>query len=874
MASQSQSQSPTQAQAQAQPESSPPQFKLGEQGDLPPRSTRSCTECSRRKTKCDHAIPCGACIKRGQAHACVAPTKRKRGLDPLRALDSARQAALSEVEILRNTLDSLRARLPNLEQFISSTSFVNGATGTGNGPGSLPKEENDDDDESGYPDLDESPGVGSDIPTRGGKDTVKRSREEESRRESLKKTKLKRSSDDSSEQGGPLVDMDVDDPIRRSKREGTDPDEGAAVEAAVDLEFMTLGRSRTFPTSNDRSVGGSSLTSDDPHPSILATCPPPPSPVAEYPNGMALALAAPSDDQADLIMRQAIDYFGWHHRTVHAPTFYAQVASFRAVAGRDFDRASVAWLSLYFAVLSVGTKLLGKKEMDRLNWTEEQTAIMGSRWFDCCISCLYRYNFLENHDLYCLQAISILTLSGRDAGSPSLIANLLSSGLSISQDLGLHRMPSDATFVSTVLSTLPPSRRPRALIEREMQKRVVYSFALTDWFSIPFRSSWVLGKVHITTPLPLNASDEDLSRGEVINRPDSEFTVVSWLLKYIDIGQQMQEAFEQSSTTSEAAYEAFRKVDASIAAIIETPPVWLSDKSSISDKTYFDYMRSTFLISVHHKLMSINRPFLYKPHRGSILEYSRRRVMSSARAILREAAEAPEGRIWTFFYHISAATFIVMLELFSRSRVEGAGAEADAMRKEIRNALPSLERVRIASTIAFKGLALVQPLLAQEQKQKEELARAAEQKRRRTASNSTLPDMSQLPATYGPPSTGGYLQSDPSTIGSTSIGFSPFGPLSNPSTGSSSPQLAPPAPTPFDYLGNGTFSTGLMNGAQNSAFPEQMSPTALPNWFYELGVENSENWLHHQLSGPGGMVPGGDIFDGWGILPESGNNGV
>ena len=44
------------------------------------------------------------------------------------------------------------------------------------------------------------------------------------------------------------------------------------------------------------------------------------------------------------------------------------------------------------------------------------------------------------------------------------------------------------------------------------------------------------------------------------------------------------------------------------------------------------------------------------------------------------------------------------------------------MRGEIRDALPTLERLRIASPISVRGLALVQPLLAQEQKLKEDAA--------------------------------------------------------------------------------------------------------------------------------------------------------
>lgn len=92
--------------------------------------------------------------------------------------------------------------------------------------------------------------------------------------------------------------------------------------------------------------------------------------------------------------------------------------------------------------------------------------------------------------------------------SPSLIANLLSSGLSIAQDLGLHRMLSDAEFHAASLAGKPPNVRAKALIDREVRKRVLWSLAHTDWFSIPFRRNWVLSKAQITTPLPLNIHDE------------------------------------------------------------------------------------------------------------------------------------------------------------------------------------------------------------------------------------------------------------------------------------------------------------------------------------------------------------------------------
>ncbi|KAK4701759.1 hypothetical protein P7C70_g4471, partial [Phenoliferia sp. Uapishka_3] len=832
-------------------------------GGLPSRSSRACFACSRRKTKCDHSIPCSACVKRGQAHACTAPEKRKRGIDPLQELDERRTAALSEIELFRNTLDTLRARLPNLEHFIANSSAPTGEQGEFEDVARM----------FGNPDQKGFGNAGSsDVRER--EDGGRSARGDAEGERERKRLKL-----------GMGGEYD-----RERSSTGTDLDESEAVEAAVDLEFMTLGRSRTFPTSNDRSPGISSPDDSLISESQASILTPPTfnvSPIKKYPDGNSLLHAAPTLAQEDVILRQGIDFFGWHHRVFHAPTFYAQVSAFWELGEERFDVCSPAWLALYFAMLSVGTKLLGPQEQDRLDWDEEETAELGGRWFECCIACLYRQNFLENHDIHSLQAIALLTLTGRDAGSPSLIANLLSSGLSIAQDLGLHRMPSDASFAATALDGKSAAVRSKALIDREIRKRIIWALAHSDWFAIPFRRSWVLGKVHILTPLPLNIHDEDLSRGEMISRPASEFTCASWLLQYIEIGHQMQDAFEQSQTTGDPAYQAFLKIDAHIGGIITNPPAWLSPTSAIAKRPYFEYMRSTFLISVHHKLLSIHRPYMHKPYKGmrmeelvaehvltsvnvsslgAVAEYSRRRVVTAARAILREAANARDGRIWTFLvstllrsnlnhpeniscqYHISAAAFIIMLELFARAK-HGSVDEWEAMRQEIRSALPILERLTVASPISVRGLALVQPLLAQEQRLKEEGVRPSprsepELNRGRSSSGKSVETPQETSfATHEqhpPPPRQSYPLHHPAYLN---------GDVSTPSPYDSFHLPPPIAPGAFDYHGSAT--TGVY-------------ASALPNWFYDLGTEHSEEWLHSQLSGAG--LASGDGFDGWGNM--------
>mgnify|MGYP007026579257 CR=1 FL=1 len=129
-------------------------------------------------------------------------------------------------------------------------------------------------------------------------------------------------------------------------------------------------------------------------------------------------------------------------------------------------------------------------------------------------------------------------------------------------------------------------------------------------------------------------------------------------------------------------------------------------------------MRSTFLISLQHKILSIHRPFLAKPSRANSYSFSRRRVTEAARAILREAPRAVGIRLWTVLYHVAVASFSLTLELYEQ--LKQPSPDNDDIRREIHQALPTLEALKQASAIAERGLGLVLPLLADEQRMRAE----------------------------------------------------------------------------------------------------------------------------------------------------------
>ncbi|KPV71969.1 uncharacterized protein RHOBADRAFT_56112 [Rhodotorula graminis WP1] len=798
------------------------------------------SECSRRKTACDRNLPCGACVKRGAASACVAaPTKRKKpSVDPARDLSARQQGALEELRLFRSTLESLKARLPALEYYVahSSSSAAH------------------DEDAAEMDAIVKSFG-----------DPV---------------TEISGARDDPS--GSSLfpaastsTSAPTSEPPKKRQRVSAvkqDPDESeAAVQAAIDLEFHSLGRPRVWHESNARPPDAAGDGDDDDglaSPSIRrAVLPPEPqpeSPVELYPDAQALFDAAPTPDQEDVIFSQGLQVYGFHHAVVHAPTFYAQLAAFRDLGESRFESGSLAWMSMYFALAAVSTKLVEVEQQEDLGWTEAETSAAASRFFLCSVACLYRHNFLQHQDLSCLQAIALLVLSGRDAGSATLIASLLSAGLSLAQDMGLHRLATDEQW-DAALKGRPTRVRAQALVDREVKKRVVWALVHSEWFAIPFKGYSLLTRLQVATPLPLNATDEDLSKGQLVDRPRDEYTGASWLLLYIEIGSAMSSAFEHavSDKSASQAYQSFLLADKQLEALLGNLPRWLkADASGEGLPGRVEMMRSTFLISLQHKILSIHRPFLAKPSRANSYSFSRRRVTEAARAILREAPRAVGIRLWTVIYHISVASFSLTLELYEQ--LKQASPDNDDIRREIHQALPTLEALKQASAIAERGLGLVLPLLADEQRMRAEGGVLRKDKRKSKKNSAAVPGAPTAAAlgSFSPAAASTaspVLPAHAALPSATSPFANPFVPgPGGLAAGAGVPFPAPGPPPPgYDPTAPGSTSAAAPTGY---GYP--------PPWLY------GEQYLYSHLSsldgaaapeGPTAPAPGAGMFSGPGF---------
>ncbi|KAI0780520.1 hypothetical protein BD413DRAFT_618715 [Trametes elegans] len=84
------------------PDDSDPETSQGRQKQKRRRQALSCTECKRRKIKCDRANPCGPCVRRGEQAKC-----QWHVIEPM------------EKYVTRSEFDELKARLLDLEHTVT-----------------------------------------------------------------------------------------------------------------------------------------------------------------------------------------------------------------------------------------------------------------------------------------------------------------------------------------------------------------------------------------------------------------------------------------------------------------------------------------------------------------------------------------------------------------------------------------------------------------------------------------------------------------------------------------------------------------------------------------------------------------------------------
>ncbi|KAM0753038.1 hypothetical protein T439DRAFT_323651 [Meredithblackwellia eburnea MCA 4105] len=708
---------PSVSSAEAGPSSAPATTKTGAKKTQ--RPSWSCTECTRRKIKCDKLVPCGACTKRGKASSCrLAAPDPQLPLDPSTSAntrrDGLRLASGPEFDAIRQSVSQLRQRLYHLETVVGQFVPYDDAVGPDGGPM--------------YAYTTNGNGVASST-TSGGASGSATGRflklEDEGDGEALSR----RNSTNEMLMFTPSVE--------RIREEGTVGESDGEVEAAVTLEFLALGRDRKqdhFSRSALRRPEEEDEASTSPSgpkwpmaPSALfpsaanALSMDPSHTISPYSVRDMLVDVLPDRQQSDAIVRYSLERVGWQHGAVHGVSFKAECDEFFSWGERRGQLVNQAWLALYYAILCVGTKHMSPQDRLDCGLLSEDAASLPKTFFDASVDALHRGNFLAKHSIYSVQAIVILVVTCQDVGGSDLIATLLACGVRIAQHLNIHRFSSDAEWETRRRkSGVDPYSLEgiKGLIDREVRKRLWYALTAEDWVSIPYRRSYAIFPSHFSTPLPTNCHDEDLATGNLVSRPLEEPTVATKLIISIRVASCIRRFFEDVNSLGGLSYDLCLQIDREIREIIRACPSYLHADTDLTHMPQFvASFRDYWIMSVSHKLLVIHRTFLGRSFRDPRFSYSRKAAIEAARGIIQRflmGSRLPQ-HVWTAIYHAISASTILILDVFQSSSSDPSDDIANK-RHEVTAALEELRRLEHSSPIAARGAQLLGTLLAEEAK--------------------------------------------------------------------------------------------------------------------------------------------------------------
>ncbi|SGY34683.1 BQ5605_C002g01667 [Microbotryum silenes-dioicae] len=681
------------------------------------RQTTTCSECSRRKTRCDKKSPCSPCVKRGKAHICRIPghlqsaQTAQAAASPAESniydLDLLAFTAFREVEQVRTTIDGLKNRVACLETLLLQAF---GKLKDARKDGTLRDDLDIGPLTSGFREGEDELRVDSTSSTSKRAPWHGFAPQHEPARPNGKKEfhgvppKPSTSSPQESELREREEDEDEDEP-------GEDLSElrEEEVAASLSLEFMVSAiTAKGIGPEPGTSKPNGPLTGFDP------TCLPR-NPIDVFPTIRSLTGVIPPGNDTMAILRHSLEWMGWYHGVVFVPGFMNEVTQFWEAGDQRVEVTHPAWLALFFAQLRCGVRhmtgeLLSTLGTDGLSETDakqlSETLLVAS------LAALYHSNFIEVPHLYAVQTIALLVITCQDGGSTALFPTLLNVGIATAQGLGLHRLPSRVAWEANH-SALQPADRAKRLVEYETNKRIWWALASQDWFNISYRRTTTAQPSQMTTPLPLNVRDQDLSSGNLIERPVDEFTPASNGLVFVRLAILIQAIFARIDDSAKMSYDYVLELDRDMQSIIDHPPAWVHND-------ILPWARNAFFIGSTQNSgqpPALHRPFLHRAVRERRFEKSRIRALETSRAILRESLNCGDTRLWTLPYHIGSAASFVCLDLFQRGSDKATLAEE---RREVRQALEVLRGMRSLSATASRAVDLVEDLLTEESRLQDE----------------------------------------------------------------------------------------------------------------------------------------------------------
>lgn len=439
---------------------------------------------------------------------------------------------------------------------------------------------------------------------------------------------------------------------------------------------------------------------------------------------IALTKLLPSRQRGELLVKAYLEKVDWLHRCMHVPTFLRQCNDLHSLPPeRVTQEIALPFLALYFTVCTLGLQFMDASEISK-HFTLEEAHTLPDTWYHSARSALWAADFLDNHTMESLQCILLLGvfLNNRDRADAAWA--LLGAAIKMAQGLGLSRLGAEQQSVDG--KPLPMwIGRWESLIQREVGRRIWWNLVFLDWSLAPsYNFSCSIQPDQIKTALPANIEDEDIIDGQPLKpQPLSVRTGMSFQLARLRFAEISQRQIWQANNNNHPPYSFVLSVDGELRkAMMELPSFFQPDQTtkvppSNEPKALVRYYEKTILnLAIHSRMLRLHRPWLSRGYKDERFAYSKEQCIRAARASLRMMSDGTASYLekwWLPLFYVSVSGLVVIIDLLRTSRKDMFSSETQEKINEVKNALDQMRKIADVSHPSRAAVRVMELLLAE-----------------------------------------------------------------------------------------------------------------------------------------------------------------
>ncbi|GAA5857617.1 hypothetical protein JCM8547_004298 [Rhodosporidiobolus lusitaniae] len=666
------------------------------------RLVLSCTECKRRKVKCDRKIPCSACILRGQPDGCV--------WDKEGAINPENQPFA-----LASQYTDVCARLSAIEAYLET----------------LP-----DDLRAAAPQPPRAPPVEDRLP-----------RAPPSRDEPRVEVDHQRLGI-TSEMENAARELENTTFINLNETT-TDSPSSDFIPTPASYNAPSTARRFPEPTSAATSILAGPRVFSGPTSAVslgLDFCLSQEEMDQQYRHALnRVCTLLPSEEISRFLVDKYVEEVAWFISILHLPAFLAEHDRFMRMLqeGRQ-DEVDPAWLAIYFMVLALGLDSLASlSPSHNLPYTNHTERCRD--WYAAALRLLQLSDPTRRPQFRIVQLTllfgqwSFASAIGDDRGA---FLSLLAAGVRVAQKLRLHLLGDDSSVMPPDDPALPPGQNS---VKRQTALRVFGLLCFFDTVTANGRlGAYLIHNEQVTSAPLANISSNQLSNTDWRINPSPRSVWTEASLEYAKLrgGHYMKLMFDRLVTHGRSfTYETVLELDRELKNQLDEFPAGLASENTRAEAAnpLLRKQRYFAISGLHSRVVRLHRPYSLLGFTNPKFRYSTETALKSARACITAHHNGRDllGHIRMIYSHTLSSTIVLAANLFHLVDTDAPAAAIDTEQDFLAMALEIFEGTIPPSPVFANILANGAGIISM-------LRSSAEQRRQERVAGGRL---------YGPPPT-------------------------------------------------------------------------------------------------------------------------